>query len=174
MIISAVKNINVLMLAKEYAPIGSASLATAGSPLPLAEAEKEVKQNGDYAMSVMQTMIRNAKQVTPCETGASSLTIVNQKGSTNTIECFYEDGVAKISLDSGTLSNALTGSNVTVGTPGGTSCTGSSGSTLVFNCQDTSPQTVDIAFTLTKSGIGTKVEEQASVFFQTSVTLRNY
>ncbi|PIP34130.1 hypothetical protein COX69_01560 [Candidatus Falkowbacteria bacterium CG_4_10_14_0_2_um_filter_48_10] len=42
MIISAVKNINVLMLAKEYAPIGSASLATAGSPLPLAEAEKEV------------------------------------------------------------------------------------------------------------------------------------
>jgi len=42
LIISAVKNINVLMLAKEYAPIGSASLATAGSPLPLAEAEKEV------------------------------------------------------------------------------------------------------------------------------------
>lgn len=166
--------IMVIFLFSLISVIGTSLFFSIMKTTSKAEAEKEVKQNGDYAMSVMQTMIRNAKQVTPCETGASSLTIVNQKGSTNTIECFYEDGVAKISLDSGTLSNALTGSNVTVGTPGGTSCTGSSGSTLVFNCQDTSPQTVDIAFTLTKSGIGTKVEEQASVFFQTSVTLRNY
>lgn len=131
-----------------------------------AEAEKEVKQNGDYAMTVMQTMIRNARQIVPCETGASSLTIVNQKGSTNTIGCFDEDGMAKIASDSG----ALTGSNVTVSTAGVT-C---SGSTLVFNCQNTSPQTVSIAFTLSKSSVGAKIEEQASVFFQTSVTLRNY
>ena len=140
-----------------------------------AEIEKELKQNGTYAITSMENMIRNARSIVNCETSVSDryLIIQNQHGTTNKLECVYDNvaQTAAIASDSGVITNnALTGTNVTVSAPG----EGCGGSTLVFNCLNTIPQSVGIGFTLRQAVIGGKVEDQASVSFQTSVSLRNY
>jgi prepilin-type N-terminal cleavage/methylation domain-containing protein len=134
-----------------------------------AQIEKEIKQNGNYAISVMEKSIRNARGIdtTGCVANQKQLTITNQDGSQTLFRCFDNESVAKIASDSSPLTNA----NVTVGTPGQL-CTSSS---LTFECQSTSfPPLVKISFTLKQAKANPSVENQASVFFQTTVSLRTY
>ena len=50
---------------------------------------KEVKQNGDYALSAMEMMIRNAVNISSlqCNIPSDELTITNQDGFTTTFSC---------------------------------------------------------------------------------------
>jgi len=127
-----------------------------------AEIEKEVKQNGDYAMSVMERMIRNAQKIDECASG-NSITITSQDGNQTEFKCLFEDGVGKIASGSG----RLTGKNVTLGT----SCPGS----LVFTCDlSKTPPVVNISFDLSQKETTARPEEKAQIHFQTTVSLRTY
>lgn len=127
-----------------------------------AEITKEVKQNGDYALAVMERMIRNAQKIDDCSTG-NSVKISNLDGGQTEFKCLVDSGVAKIA----SVSAGLTGNNVTLGA----SCPG----TLSFTCNLTTvPPKVTISFTLSQKGSPDRPEEAASVPFQTTISLRTY
>ncbi len=126
-----------------------------------------VKQNGDYAISVMERMIRNAKSVNG---GGSSIAIVNPDGKTTTFNCCGSGSNLMIASQSGTLSceeARLTSSEVKVDICSFEVTSGEPG---------VRPAVVKINFTLSQAppAGGARPEEQASINFQTTVSLRNY
>ncbi len=136
------------------------------------EFEKEAKQSGDYALGVMERMVRNASEIENCS--SSSLEIKNRDGYITQFSCVIEDGTAKIASSSGGLSSALTGKNVTLNQTSPGSCSGNS---LTFTCDLTNvPPVVTFSFTLSQLALptGTRVEERGQSSFQTTVGLRNY
>lgn len=127
-----------------------------------AEVEKEVKQNGDYAMNVMERMIRNAQN---CSEASGILTITNPDGNWTEFKCILQDEVTKIASSSASGTGNLTGKNVTLGNP----CS------LSFSCNSTkTPPVVSISFDLSQKGTTTRPEEKAQIHFQTTVGLRTY
>jgi len=116
------------------------------------EVLREVKQNGDFAISVMERMIRNANSVNSCSGSSTSLTITNPDGRTTQFS----------------LSGTQIASNGAMLTS-----TKVSASNLSFTCTRTSgkPDVVGISFTLSQAGSPTRPEERASMTFQTSFTL---
>jgi len=125
---------------------------------------KEVRQNGDYALSVMEKMVRNAREVVSDCNGApaASLTIKNQDNNQTTFAC----EAVKIASNSAANSAALTSAKVRV----------SSDCANFFTCtkDGSSPPLVEIKFSLSQAGSPTRPEEQASVDFRTTVSLRTY
>jgi len=118
---------------------------------------KEIKQNGNYALSVMDRAIRNADGVVSCS--ATSIVINNGDNTTTTFA---------INADNITSSNSpLLAAGYTVVNPG----TDSS-----FTCKQSAdtPAVVTIKFTLQKGAALARSEEKASQSFQTTVTLRTY
>ena len=128
-----------------------------------------VKQNGDYAISVMERMIRNARRIE--EIDGQHIKIKNPDGETTTFRCCGSSPNLLIASESGNLtceSARLTSSGVKVD-----SC--SSVFTLVDPGQpEIKPAVVKINFNLSPAVSSTRPEEQATVNFQTTVTLRNY
>lgn len=125
------------------------------------ELTKEVKQNGDYAIGVMERMVRNAQSIQTCT--ANNIVIKNLDGGQTEFKCLLEGEVTKIASGGA----FLTSNNVTLGV----SCPGS----LSFSCDQTvAPPKVTISFTLYQKGSSTRPEEQAQVPFQTTVSLRTY
>jgi hypothetical protein len=122
-----------------------------------------VKQNGDYTISVMERMIRNARSVSG---GGSSITITNPDGRTTAFSCSDLDGNGTNEISSN--SARLISNEVKV----------SSNCSAVFSVTageiGVKPAVVTINFTLSQAAITTRPEEQASVSFQTTVGLRNY
>jgi prepilin-type N-terminal cleavage/methylation domain-containing protein len=119
-----------------------------------AEIEKEVKQNGDYAMAIMERMIKNSIiDGVDCTSTPGSLTVESLDGGFTT---FVEDD-DKIA-SSGAY---LTGDNLSV-------------SNLSFVCDDNNnPRSVVIGFSLTPRGVVSTPETWARIDFNTTVTLRN-
>ena len=115
-----------------------------------------VKQNGDYALTVMGRMIRNGK-VIECELGMSKIEIENPDGGETEFSC-EED---KISSNSASLiSNQVKVAN----------------GNCSFDCQRTSvfePDVVTINFTLSQAQTDVRPEEEVSIVFKTTVVLRN-
>lgn len=116
---------------------------------------KEVKQNGDYALGVMERMIRNARAIpSPCiDKDEASITIANPDNGTTT----FSLAGGQIASNSG----RLTGTNV-------------SATALTFHCNPLSSPVVNITFTISQTGSPTRPEEQAQVSFKTTVSLRTY
>jgi len=123
-----------------------------------------VKQNGDYAISVMGRMIRNARSVSG---SGSSITIVNPDGMPTTFSCgdidIPLDGKAEIASNGARLiSNEVKVEN----------CSG------IFSVTPgevgVSPAAVTINFNLSQAAVTTRLEERASVNFRTTISLRNY
>ncbi|MGB9585897.1 MAG: four helix bundle protein [Anaerolineales bacterium] len=115
-----------------------------------------VKQNGDYAISVMERMIRNARSVSG---GGNSITITNPDGMNTTFSC---SGNMIASNSASLVSSEVKVddcSNVFTVTPGEVGIR---------------PAVVKINFNLSQAGTPTRPEEQASINFQTTVSLRNY
>ena len=129
---------------------------------------QSVKQNGGYAMSVMETMIRNARKIESDPTATDYLTILNPDGGTTTFRCCGSPLL--IASESGSLSceNArLTGSEVKV-----FSCTDFF--TVTAGVAGVRPDMVLIQFKLIQSAAGSRPEQQASVDFRSTIGLRNY
>jgi len=122
-----------------------------------------VKQNGDYAISVMERMIRNARALTSptANSTVTSITIKNPDGKETTFSCggtpatIASNGASLLSSEVkvNDCSNIF---EVTVGQP------------------EIRPAVVKINFNLSPAVASTRPEEQATVNFQTTVTLRNY
>lgn len=121
-----------------------------------AELIKEIKQNGDFAISTMERMIRNARDVTStCDnTAQPSITILNPDYKTTIFSC----GEQIASNSTILTSNKLLVSNCS------------------FICQKptSAPQNVAIKFTLSQKGSPPRPEERATVTFETTISLRSY
>lgn len=150
---------------------------------------KEVKQNGDYAISVMENMIRNASDIpqslAQCNTSLDSLTIVNPDGYTTTFECVtVNPGVSSIASVSGDPDGlplpgptlALTSNRVIIPTPlgGGYSCT----FRVVCPTPPLSPKYIFLTFTVMQAALAGQPtplpENRSTLDFQTTVSLRTY
>ncbi len=131
------------------------------------EASQQVKQNGDYAMSVITRLTRNAVDITSTCNGApfTNLTIRDQNGNSSGFSCFNPgNGVTQIASASASTAGPLTSSEVTLGS----TCPG----TLTFICT-TSPsgrKSVSISFTLSHVE---SLTNPVSVDFTSTVALRN-
>lgn len=128
-----------------------------------------VKENGDYAKTVMERMIRSAKAVQSCS--PSSIQIANPPdGITTTIFECSGTRIASISgFPSGNVTYYLTSPTVKVYPD--TDCN------TLFTCQTDGGATVTkigIRFTLSENVDNPKPEETAQQTFETTVTLRNY
>ncbi len=138
------------------------------------EMVKEVKQNGDFALSIMERMIRNSRGITSTCTdagsAASSLTLNNLDGGTTTVTCLWDGSISRIASSSASGIDYLTGTNVTLG---GTDCTSAS---LVFTCASLGsvPNTISIVFQLAQARVSPSLFEQASESFQSSISIRNH
>ena len=128
-----------------------------------------VKQNGDYALSVMGRVIRDSQEVIAnteipsrtCESGMKKIKVKRLNGSEAEFSC-VEGPSGFIASNSA----ALTSSEVEVKL---NSC--------YFDCTtegDFYPQNVVISFTLNQATLTTRLEEQAAIDFRTTVTLRNF
>lgn len=117
-----------------------------------------VKQNGDYAITQMGRLIRNARSAT-CP-AADTLVLAGNDGGSTTLTVQTVGTVNKIASNSG----YLTGNDVSV-----------TSGTLQFSClnpTDGSPSFVRVSFTLQKGASGDR--GYASLPFSTSVGLRTY
>ena len=118
-----------------------------------AEIVKNTKQNGNYALSVMERMIRSAKEVA-CDT--STIVVTTQDGS-ETSFIFLPTNISSGSA------NLITSDYYDVLEPS-------------FSCDEPvgEPKVVTIKFTLSRGASSLRSEEKVSIPFQTSVSLRNY
>lgn len=134
---------------------------------------KDIKQNGDFSMNLIGRMLRSsAKVTTTCaETGTAvtALTLTNPDGGSTTLGCALDGTVTRIASTSGTRTDYLTSSNLTLG---GADCAGSS---FRFVCTTLPDQatSVTIQFSLTQKGAPVDQFEKATTSFQSTVILRN-
>lgn len=131
---------------------------------------KDIKQNGDYALSVLETKIRNAANIyevtTPCDgTARASLVLVNQDATRTTIAC----ATGRIQETTGAITNSLTSSNVVVPQ----SCALSQFSIACSLNPTTLTKNVQINFNLTLSSAAVSASEQVQQSFGTQIQLRN-
>ena len=124
---------------------------------------KEVKQNGDYAMSVIEMMLKNAADVTlGCGTSSNELTIMNPDGFPTAFTCTEGDKIAS-------NSQSLTSDKV-----------------VIYNCANAfrvvcpapavSPKYVFVAFKIQQAGSGLMPTPGSTVSleYQTTISLRKY
>jgi prepilin-type N-terminal cleavage/methylation domain-containing protein len=115
----------------------------------------EVKQNGNYALEIMERMIRNAERVqSVCSGSSSNLQILNPDKDLTTFSCGNQ-----IASNSG----YLTSSELLV-----KGCS--------FNCQQSAnkPAVITIQFTLSQKSATAGQEFTAEIPFQTIVSTRSY
>ncbi|OGG13677.1 hypothetical protein A2773_00080 [Candidatus Gottesmanbacteria bacterium RIFCSPHIGHO2_01_FULL_39_10] len=160
-ILIAVSLIGIMMIAISQVFISILQTQTKG------EIIKGVKQNGDYAFSVMESMIRNAKEVTdpdPTSCG-SQVDEISIKNVDDYITRFYCTGGAtsRVSSRSATSDLFLTSSEVVA-----------SNCHFIVNCPSSSPKYVWITFTLSQVNVSAGTEGTATETFEGTVSLRNY
>lgn len=129
---------------------------------------KEIKQNGDYALSIMELRLRNATDITApicVGTAANSLTILNDNGTTSTFQCNLASGAIEEAITGGTT-KSLINSTVKIG-----QC--SSDFNLTCSGSPNGAKTVTIMFKLQQANANAAASERLIQTFQTQVTLRN-
>ncbi|MBL7158915.1 type II secretion system protein [Candidatus Microgenomates bacterium] len=125
---------------------------------------KEVKQNGDFAISTMGGMIRNAREISVCSgSSESSIQIVNPDNGTTNFLC--DLGFEQIASNSSLLisDKFLTSDKLAI-------------SDCSFTCisQSKGQKQVNIQFTLSQKGSPARPEDKASLTFETTVYTRSY
>lgn len=123
----------------------------------------QLKQNGDYALAVMERTIRNAKNVnSACLPAGSTLNILEVQNIDETTTSFNIDTTINNKIFKG--SEALTSDDIAF-----------FGSANYFVCSQTTgkPASILINFTLTPKNWGSN-DPAPTMNFQTSITLRNY
>jgi len=123
-------------------------------------AQLRTRQTGDYAVTQLQTMLRNARTVVSCDSGDNEITIQNPDGRTTTFASELDGNTTHIASNSGIY---LTPDDVTVA------------SSFELDCapNDTSPTLVTISFDLDKTEDTGRSLETPPIHFETSVELRN-
>lgn len=134
----------------------------------------DVKQNGEYALAVMERMIRAARMIdASCTSDGSTPTptaaIVSPDGLTTTFQCLLDGTVTRVASVSSVGTEYLTSGAVTLG---GTSCDADS---LNFYCTSIAqvPKNLKVTFRLSQKGTPTDQFEKASTTFQTTIGSRS-
>jgi len=137
------------------------------------EVEREIKQNGEYALAIMERMIKNSREVLECN---SSFVTIKNIDYENTRFQVDNERIASSSGESEVppYNNHLylTGDNIEV-------------ASLFFNCihdpeislEEEDIRRVEINFTLKPKGVTAgevPPEMYAKIDFQTSISLRNF
>ncbi|MBN1263269.1 MAG: type II secretion system protein [Candidatus Pacebacteria bacterium] len=132
---------------------------------------KAVESDGKYALRVMEQMVKGAISILPnsvgqtCVSGMDYLKIENLDGGITEFACLNEGTVdGFIASSSGSIDKRLTSPGVKL-------------DVCSFDCQSgrfDQPDRVTISFGLSQRQATARVEEQADLNFETSVTLRNY
>ncbi len=118
-----------------------------------------VKNSGNFALSQLQSMIRNAKSITACDSANSTISYINPDGGSTSILAETVDTFGKIASNSGVY---ITPSNVSV-----------TSFSLTCEPDDVSPTLVRISFDM-QDVISTKrATENPILHFETSVNIRN-
>ena len=120
------------------------------------KAQVRIRQTGDYAVGQLQTIIRNSREVSLCETASNSLLLLNEDGEET--QLFLEGD--QIASNSGVYL-----------TPDDTAVTN-----FVLTClpSDEAPELIRLSFTLGRAETGNlRTSENPSENFTTSVELRN-
>ncbi|MBI2590674.1 MAG: prepilin-type N-terminal cleavage/methylation domain-containing protein [Candidatus Blackburnbacteria bacterium] len=127
------------------------------------EATTLVKQNGNYALSVIQRNLYNSRGIITCAAGATgtSITYFDADGRQASFSCVNAGGTGDSYIASG--SARLTSEDVSVTSSCSITCDPSPPGT---------PREVIVSFEL-KKRTGERVEEKAAFPFQTRVVLRN-
>lgn len=127
-----------------------------------AEVSMQVRQNGNWALSVMEGMILNSRSAV-CSEDGKSFTVTDLNEAVTTFSCQDTGDETKIASVSAT-SVDLTGSNVEI-------------SGCQFTCEEVAgkPTKVKIEFTVRQKGAENKRPgEKSSLQFTTEVVLRNF
>ena len=136
---------------------------------------KEVKQNGDYALSVMEIKIRNAQDIASVCLGvpATNIIIVNQDGNRTQTEFTCDNGSIMV-RDVGALLPSPS-PQVAYLTNNSVKLTACDTTNISFNCTQSSVtglKSVMVKFTISQT-TALPAAESTSQTFQTQVTLRN-
>lgn len=142
--------------------IGSDLFFTTLKGASKAEIVKEIKQNGNFALGIMERMIRNSRAL-DCSGTPGQLSLTNPDQGETT---FRLDSSNRIASESALGPFLLTSPE----TPA---------ASFSIICSPSPPQTgrptvVTVQFRLTAPGGLTRTEETAQVDFQTQVSTRNY
>ncbi len=159
--------VSVTLIALIGTVVSQAFLTTSRSGVKT-EILKEVKQNGDFALTTMERMMRGAKaDSTSCAN--NTVTFTNSDSGVTTFGCFFDGTVTRIASTSAVGTQYLTSQALTLG---GTDCTSS---TLTISCTPNPgiPVKVAVKFMLSQKGSSPSTFEQAQTAFETSVTTRN-
>lgn len=162
--------IELLVVVAIFGVIGTIATVTLFSLLRGAsktEIIKEVKQNGDYALSVMETKIRNSTiDDVNCIGMANNLIIKNNDGTYTTYDCVADGAINRLRSTTSGISGYLTNSQVSLADCNTTN--------ISFTCTNLNAnKTVSIMFTLKEAGSTTDVANKSSATFQTQIALRN-
>ena len=138
------------------------------------EVIKEVKQNGDFVMSVMESMIRNSANVavSDCNTNTQKLTIINQDGLETTFDCSGSSVASFSGVLQTTPQATPTGSPLTNNKVAISDCT----FRIVCPTPPLYPKYVFINFSISYAGSGLTPTpgSYTNLNYQTTVSLRNY
>jgi prepilin-type N-terminal cleavage/methylation domain-containing protein len=149
------------------ATVGSNMFFTTFRSSAKTKALTTVKQNGDYALSIMERTIRGAEEVIEnsdgdiCEQSMNKVKLKNLDGSEIEFACL-DEGTATGYIASD--SSRLVSTEVKLD-----ACS--------FGCSSEGefyPQAVNIDFTLSQAADEVRLEERASAEFETTVTTRNF
>ncbi len=121
--------------------------------------DQSVKQEGDYALSIITRMARNARQVIDCGEGTGDQIEIQTSDEQLTVFSCHEDGYL-----------ASNGARLTSNRVQLDACS--------FLCQpggnEFEPDQIVINFSLSDTSGSTRPEEQASLDFTANVTVRNF
>ncbi len=118
----------------------------------------KVKQAGNYALGQIQSLLRNAKSVTLCDSANSAITIVGQDGGVTLLTSESDGQNERIASGSGYY---LTPENITAPT-----------FSLTCEPSDQDPSLVKVAFDL-QDTVSSSPTQNPLLHFETSVNLRN-
>lgn len=128
------------------------------------EVVKEVRQNGNYALSVMEGLILTSRSV-GCSTATNvqAVKVTDINGAETTFLCDENEGQKKISSISAIKTVDLTGASVSV-------------SGCSFICEEVPgrPNRVHLEFTVQKGDTSSRASEKAALKFETKVVSRNF
>ncbi len=150
---SLIEIIVVISIMGLIAVIASGFLLVSMAASQKAQITKEVRQNGNYALSVMEGMVLNSLFV-----GCSSPNIIRTEDDQREPTVFL-CSQGKISSNSANLTN----DRILI-------------SDCDFSCESPSgrPTKVKIKFTASQSGVGLRASEKASLIFKTEVVTKNF
>lgn len=119
----------------------------------------KTRQSGDSAITQIQSKIRNAKEISSCDSAANTITLVNPDNETTTYDLEVNNEVGMIASNAGVY---ITGQESTV-------------TSFDIEClpSDTEPSLVNVKFSITSTNTGSRSHETPIIPFATSVYLRN-